>query len=276
MFQQDTFVELGATNQKVISRPFASFVLAAVGWTGAAFAADPPNTLVMSPDSGLLLTMLGVDGVSAIANTPIGDAEVNVDAVQSLVGAVVTQQGGDLSVDFIDSGNFLRGVLSVNQEAGNMNQQANVQAIAMADAAGGVGLVTIDVNTVQELRGNTLTLIDPGPSEVTIQNSFNNGTGIVGINQAAGNLNEQLHVVAIGIGLNVGPDAIQIGDAQLGDIGTDQDNSKTLQGPESTGQNTLADSFNDFTGIAQVSQVTGDLNRVTQVIGVSVTSMGGP
>jgi hypothetical protein len=256
--------------------PFASILLAATGWTGAALAVDPPNTLIMSPDAGLLLTMLGVDGVSAIANTPIGDAEVNVDAVQSLVGAVVTQQGGDLSVDFIDSGNFLRGVLSVNQEAGNMNQQANIRAIAMADAAAGVGLVTIDVNTVQELRGNTLTLIDPGPSEVTIQNSFNNGSGVVGINQTAGNLNQQLNVVAIGIGLNVGPDAIQMGDAQLGQIGTDQDNSKTLQGPESTGQNTLADSFNDFTGIAQISQVTGDLNRVTQVIGVSVTTMGAP
>jgi hypothetical protein len=38
----------------------------------------------------------------------------------------------------------------------------------------------------------------------------------------------------------------------------------------------LADSFNGFTGIAQVSQVTGDLNRVTQVIGVSLTSMGTP
>jgi hypothetical protein len=232
--------------------------------------------MISSPDAGLLLTMLGVDGVSALANTPIGDAEVNVDATQSLVGAVVTQQGGDLAVDFIDSGNFLRGVLSVNQEAGNMNQQANIRAIAMADAAAGVGMVTIDVNTVQELRGNTLTLIDPGPSEATIQNSFNNGTGVVGINQAAGNLNQQLTVVAIGIGLNVGPDAIQMGDAQLGDIGTDQDNSKTLQGPESTGQNTLADSFNDFTGIAQISQVTGDLNRVTQVIGISVTTMGAP
>jgi hypothetical protein len=251
-------------------------LLAASGWAGTALAADPPTTLVMMPSAGLLVTMPGVDGVAAIVDATSSYSEVNIDAVQSLVGNTVTQQGGSMSVDFTDSGNFLRGVLSVNQDAGNMDQQANIRSIAMADAGGGLGQVVIDINTTQELRGNTLTLIDPGPSSVTIENSFNNGAGIVGINQAAGNLNQQLTVVAIGIGLNVGPDVIQMGDAALGDIGTDQDNSKTLQGPEPAGQNTLADSFNDFSGIAQVSQVTGDLNRVTQVIGVSVTSMGGP
>lgn len=239
-------------------------------------AADPPTTLFMSPDAGLLVTMPGVDGVTAIVDATAGDAEVNVDAVQSLVGNTVTQEGGSMSVDFTGSGNFLRGVLSINQEAGNMNQQANIRAITVVDAGGGLGMVNLDVNTVQELRGNTLTLIDPGPSDVTIQSSFNNGSGIVGINQTAGNLNQQLNVVAIGIGLNVGPDAIQMGDAQLGQIGTDADNSKTLQGPEGTGQNQLADSFNDFTGIAQVSQVTGDMNWVTQVIGVSITTMAAP
>jgi hypothetical protein len=256
--------------------PFASLLLATSSFVAAALGAEPPGTLFMSPGAGLLVTMPGIDGVTAIVDANAGVAEVNIEAVQSLVGNTVTQQGGDLSVDFTDSGNFLRGVLSVNQEAGNMNQQANIRALTVVDAGGGLGMIDIDINTSQELRGNTLTLIDPGPSNVTIENSFNNGTGVVGINQAAGNLNQQLTVVAIGIGLNVGPDTIQLGDAALGQIGTDQDNSKTLQGPEGTGQNTLADSFNNFTGIAQVSQVTGDMNRVTQVIGVSVTSMGAP
>lgn len=254
---------------------FGVGLLAGFAAAGSA-RAEPPNTMFMDPDAGVLVTMPSIDGVTAIVDATAGDAEVNVDAVQSLVGNTVTQQGGDLSVDFTNSGNFLRGVLSVNQEAGNMNQQANIRAIAVVDGGGGLGMVTLDINTVQELRGNTLTLTDPGPSDVTIDGSFNNGAGIVGINQSAGNLNQQLNVVAIGIGLNIGPDAIQMGDAQLGQIGTDADNAKTLNGPEGTGQNKLADSFNDFTGIAQISQVTGDMNRVTQVIGVSVTTMGAP
>ncbi|MGH6751359.1 MAG: hypothetical protein ACREDP_04255, partial [Bradyrhizobium sp.] len=110
----------------------------------------------------------------------------------------------------------------------------------------------------------------------TIDNSFNNGSGIVGINQTTGNLNQQLTIVAIGIGLNVGPDAIQVGDAQLGQIGTEADNHRTDDGTLDAGHNTLSNSFNDFSGIAQISQVTGDMNRVTQAVAVSVTTPVAP
>lgn len=239
-------------------------------------AADLPGTLFMEPEAGVLITMPGTDGAVAIVDASAGVASVNVDAEQRLVNSSVTQQGGAMSVDFTDSGNLLAGILSINQEAGNMNQQANIRSIAMAMAGGGLGMVNIDVNTVQELTGNSLTVIDPGPRDVTIENSFNDGAGIVGINQAAGNMNQQMTVVAIGIGLQVGPDAIQVGDAQLGQIGTDADNTLKEEGAPAAGQNTLANSFNDFSGIAQVSQISGDMNRVTQVIGVSVTAMGSP
>lgn len=249
---------------------------ASVGGAASVMAADPPGTVFMSPDSGVLVTMPGTDGAQAIVDATAGVASVDIEVVQSIVGSTATQQGGSMSVDFIDSGNFLAGILSINQEAGNMNQQANIRAIAVVDAGGGYGDVTIDINTVQELRGNTLLLKNAGPSNVTIDNSFNNGNGIVGINQAAGNMNQQLNVVAIGIGLNVGPDVVQVGDAQLGQIGTDTDNQRTDDGSLDTGHNSLTNSFNDFSGIAQVSQVTGDMNRVTQVVGVSLTTMAAP
>ena len=87
-------------------------------------------------------------------------------------------------------------------------------------------------------------------------------------------MNQQLGVVVIGIGVNVGPDAIQLGDAQLGQIGTDADNSLTEEGVQGPRHNTLSDSFNDFSGIAQINQTTGDMNRITQVVGVSITTMG--
>jgi hypothetical protein len=252
-------------------------VLALAVQAPAAGAADPVATVLMSPEAGLLMTMpAGIDGVASVVNSSTASAEVDVEAVQSLVGNSVIVDGGNRSVEFVDSGNLLAGVLSINQEAGNMNQQANVRSIAVAMADGGFGDVQIGVNTLQELRNNSLTVGGVSDTSVTIANSFNNGSGIVGINQTAGNMNQQLSVVAIGIGLNVGPDAVQIGDTQLGQIGTDADNQRTDDGLLDTGHNSLTNSFNDFSGIAQVSQVTGDMNRVTQVVGVSLTTMSAP
>jgi hypothetical protein len=246
------------------------------GSTGS-MAAEPVATIFMSPEAGVLVTMpAGTDGVVTLTDDDAAVAAVNIDAVQSLVGNSIIDQGGNRSVDFLGSGNFLSGVLSVNQEAGNMNNQANIRSIAIAMANGGLGDVQINVNTSQELRKNNLEVLNAGATSVTIDNSFNNGSGIVGINQTAGNLNQQLSVVAIGIGLNVGPDVIQIGDAQLGQIGTDADNHRTDDGTLDTGHNSLTNSFNDFTGIAQVSQVTGDVNRVTQAVAVSITTTAAP
>jgi hypothetical protein len=251
--------------------------LALAKGTPEALAADPVATVFMSPEAGVLVTLpAGSDGTVSLDDSNVVSAAVDIEAVQSLVGNSVVVQGGARSVDFLGSGNLLTGVLSVNQEAGNMNQQANVRSIAVAMGDGGFGDVQIDINTVQEMRGNTLLLQDTGPTSVTIDNSFNNGSGIVGINQTAGNLNQQLNVVAIGIGLNVGPDAVQVGDAQLGQIGTDADNQRIDDGTVDTGHNSLTNSFNDFSGIAQISQVTGDMNRVTQVVGVSVTRTAAP
>jgi len=235
---------------------------------------DLPLTIFMEPESGLLVTMPGADGVAAIVDATAGIGQATVEAVQSIVGSTITVEGGASSVDFADSGNGLTGILSINQEAGNMNQQANIRSIVIVDAGGGLGDLSLDVNTSQELTGNSLLLRNTGPREVSITNSFNNGTGIVGINQSAGNMNQQLGVVVVGIGVNVGPDAIQLGDAQLGQIGTDADNSLTEEGVQGPRHNTLSDSFNDFSGIAQINQTTGDMNRITQVVGVSITTMG--
>jgi hypothetical protein len=252
---------------------------ALVGLIGASVpsqADEAPRNIFMDPHSGEIIVMPGLEDVTAIVDATTGMAFADVHVVQTLVGNTVTQEGGSMTVGFDGSGNALAGVLSVNQEAGNMNQQANVRSLAVALAGGGLGVVKVDINTLQVMQDNTLLLRNTGPREVSITNSFNNGTGIVGINQAAGNMNQQLTVVAVGIGLQVGPDVVQIGDSQLGQIGSETDNSITEEGVQGPRHNELSNSFNEFSGIAQISQTTGDMNRTTQVIGVSVTTVGAP
>ncbi|MEZ5830317.1 MAG: hypothetical protein R3D05_03995 [Dongiaceae bacterium] len=252
-------------------------VSALLGATVLARADDPPIAIFMEPETGLLAAIPGAEDAAVIINsTTIGLGEAHVEATQSLVGNVVTVEGGESAIDFTGGGNDLSGVLSINQEAGNMNQQANIRSIVVVDAGGGPAVLHLDINTSQELTGNSLVLHDTGPRSVSITDSFNNGTGIVGINQSAGNLNQQLSVVAIGLGFNAGSTVIQLGDAQLGQIGTDADNSHSEDGVQGPRTNTLSNSFNDFHGIAQISQTTGDMNRVTQSIGISVTTPGAP
>jgi hypothetical protein len=243
--------------------------------TGPAKAGEDDSGLFLSPFSGLLVAVPGIDAAHAIVTaTALGES--NVEASQSLVGNTLYQEGGAASVDFTDSGNEWIGVLSINQEAGNMNQQANLRSIVIVDASGGPAVLHVDVNTSQELKNNHVTLMDAGPRSVAIDGSFNGASGIVGINQAAGNLNQQLGVIVVGVGLGADAGAIQLGDAQLEQIGTPADNTLEEEGTKGPRTNTLSNSFNDFSGIAQISQTTGDMNRVTQVIGVTITTPGAP
>jgi hypothetical protein len=129
------------------------------------------------------------------------------------------------------------------------------------------------VHGVQELRDNTVTVRDSGPRETRIVDSFQGGAGIVGINQSAGNLNQQLNVVAVGVGLLVGPDAIQLNDVMLEAVGGEGDNTLIEEGEAGPRELVVANSFTDFSGVAQVNQSTGDMNRVSNVVGLSIVQV---
>jgi len=84
------------------------------------------------------------------------------------------------------------GVIGVNQDAGNMNNQHNLLAMAVgfnafvALSESGLGQVNSG-NVVEEIE--TVKSLD-------ISNSISGNSGIVGVNQAAGNMNNQASVVS--------------------------------------------------------------------------------
>ena len=101
-----------------------------------------------------------------------------------------------LSADIIDSsimGNG--GIVGVNQSAGDLNNQANFVAIA-------AGLDDVECGTVAEAELCQVTgcavVVDLATARVdAITGSVNGNCGIVGVNQSAGNLNNQANVVSI-------------------------------------------------------------------------------
>ena len=112
------------------------------------------------------------------------------------------------SARITDSINRNTGVVHVNESAGNMNNQANALAMAVGFAEGGVAIAESDLG-----QFNAFNIVNESGEEVddsdvndgfvykavSIDNSVNGNTGVIGVNQAAGNLANQANVVSFAV-----------------------------------------------------------------------------
>jgi len=210
------------------------------------------------------LTVSGIEGVEAISSAVSADALVN----QTLIGNRLVER--DVISTSIMQDTFVdgRGILSVNQASGNINNQANVRVLAFAEGEG----LLYDLSLATSARSNKNTVIVyGGEREDRISNSFGGAVGVVGVNQSAGSLNQQVNVVVLGIGVALGPGVVALGDATLGE--TIADNSAS---GSSNRADIITDSFTGFRGIAQVNQSSGDLNVLGNTLGFSFTRINVP
>lgn len=100
--------------------------------------------------------------------------------------------------------NYNTGIVHANQSAGSMNNQANVLALAIADAEhGGVALAEADLgqynahNIAFENGTHSCGCADALRSSASISGSANGNRGIVGVNQSAGVFGNQANIVSI-------------------------------------------------------------------------------
>ena len=210
------------------------------------------------------LTVSGIEGVEAISSAVSADALVN----QTLIGNRLVERDVISTSIMQDTFRDGRGILSINQASGNINNQANVRVLAFTD---GEGLV-YDLSLATSARSiKNSVIVYGGEREDRISNSFGGAVGIVGVNQSVGSLNQQVNVVVLGIGVALGPGVVALGDADLG--GTIADNSVSSGGNRS---DIITDSFTGFRGIAQVNQSSGDLNVLGNTLGFSFTRINVP
>ena len=186
----------------------------------------------------LLLTLLGCSGVMADA----GISSVNNATLQN-------------------SGSQYRGNFSVNQAAGNQQQQANVRAIAIGTEAGATTSVRQEITT------------PANPSMGATANiggtSFSNGNGVLGVNQGAGANNQMANAMRISIG--AAPQAID-------DSALSQQNVALLPNSGATGTPTGSrqvvtsdQAFTGSRGVIQVNQSAGVGNRMANTLSIRVT-----
>ena len=164
------------------------------------------------------------------------------------------------NADIDSSGSRFQGNLSVNQAAGDQQQQANARAFAVGPEA------SANTQIRQRLNTPANTAMD---AHSTIQgDAFSNGSGALGINQSAGANTQQANALSISIGAQ--PQSID-------DSVLMQQNVALLNnsGPidTSTGHRQVITSDQAFTGsrgVIQLNQSAGVGNRMANTLSIRV------
>jgi hypothetical protein len=140
------------------------------------------------------LLAAAVDGAGGTGNNAFAEAQAS--ASQYLQFNFVDFDGEN-TASINDSINRNTGVTSVNQSAGDMNQQLNATSLGVAFAGVNDQAVALsEADLGQFLIANTVDYFGSGES-ASITGSINNNAGITGVNQAAGAFNQQGNVVAV-------------------------------------------------------------------------------
>lgn len=179
-----------------------------------------------------------------------------------------------------DGGSILdnSGIVGVNQDAGNMNNQANVVAFAFTGVSGSI--TNSQAGTDQRNQDNDVVVREAFPPggntdnpfalpnstfqvRSTIEDSINMNIGIVGVNQSSGLMNNQSNSVAVAAGVNP---AFALGESGIGQVTS----GNTLSALNSFKKDEILNSINDNVGaVVQVNQTAGFFNNQNSSLSIS-------
>ena len=208
----------------------------------------------------------------------------------------VNNYGIDLDAAIIDSINNNTGIVDVNQDVGNMANQGNQVALAVATPASGTPSPTnfVVVNSQSEAeqinRNNAVwhgedpaseeevlvDLVEEPNEAATIDGSINGNTGIVNVNQNAGNMNNQANSEALAVAISLA--GVALSEAALGQVNSNPQNENGFPavfefGVEKTA--TLSGSLNGNTGVGGVNQAAGNMANQANIFSLAFIDGGG-
>jgi hypothetical protein len=183
----------------------------------------------------------------------------------------------------INSGNSNSGVVTVNQAAGNMNNQGSAISIAVdvptppSETPGTeTGFAEAQASVEQENTVNLVESINILFREATIDTSYNDNTGVVHVNQSAGNMNNQANALSIAVSFDAG---VALAESDLGQFNTGntvlETNVGTLEGGEPK-LATITGSVNGNSGVIGVNQSAGNMANQANVVSFAVTRVATP
>ena len=159
-----------------------------------------------------------------------------------------------------DSGANYHGNVSLNQAAGDQQQQANIRAIAIGTEARATTAVTQKLNTPAAPSLNARATIGG--------NSFSNGSGVIGINQSAGANNQMVNAVRVGISAQ--PQGIDDSALSQQNVALLPDSGTASPASGSRQIVTSDQAFTGSRGVLQVNQSAGVGNRMANTLNIRV------
>lgn len=189
-----------------------------------------------------------------------------------------------------DNGNS--GIVTVNQAAGNMNNQGNNLAVAVdfrkgtpggPGGGGGPGGEAVDngfaeaqASTDQKTFANVVDTINLLFRDALISGSINGNDGIVLVNQAPGNVNNQANNVSMAVSF-AETAGVALAEADLGQLNT----GNRVRESDSTGTAPIiginksarvAGSINNNTGIVAANQAAGNMANQSNTLAMAVVT----
>lgn len=159
------------------------------------------------------------------------------------------------------------GILGLNQDVGNMVNQANVVSFGFTNSPNAFSEAQAGVD--QRNRDNTVfqieTAFDPEVPDrtATITDSGSGNAGIVGINQNAGNMNNQTNAVAVAVATN---GFVGLAEADLGQLNA----GNRVEEGATVKQDLITGSFLGHAGVLSVNQSSGNMNNQGTVVSLQV------
>jgi len=165
------------------------------------------------------------------------------------------------TANIVGSANANSGVVGVNQSPGNLNNQANLAAMAVI--AAGAQLIEATGFAVQASLFNDL-ISSGAENKDLIDTSVNDNSGIVGVNQSAGNMNNQFNSAAMAAGLDPVTTGA-LGEATLKQVSADN----ALVHLAVVKLDQITGSISGNSGVVSVNQASGDMVNQANVCAIA-------
>ncbi|WP_327437901.1 adhesin [Pseudomonas donghuensis] len=160
------------------------------------------------------------------------------------------------------SGTHYQGNLTVNQAAGDQQQQANARAFAIGHGA------SANTQIRQRLRSPGDPTVD---AQSSIQgNAFSQGSGALGVNQSAGASTQQANALRISISISAQPQSIDDSVLMQQNVALLNNSDPADSAPGNRQVTTSDQAFTGSRGVIQLNQSAGVGNRTANTLSIRV------
>lgn len=224
----------------------------------------------------------GISGFFIVGNAVYGWGEFAQRVIKVNNRVLVSQQTVGFLVDarntlgvaaISHSFQGFSGVATFNQAVGNLNNQVTLSTL---DVGSGQGLSAIHsgspLRVYSDIRDNKLLLNSDSSYKAVIDGgSFRNFHGMLAVSQTAGNLNNTVNYV--GLSVNTAPEeSLGLSNSTLANVtALNKKNKNVIDGQGACPEVSIEHgAFKNFSGVASITQVAGNVNQVVSQVGVSV------